>query len=486
MSLAVAIAALALAAAAPRHVTIVYAADLSGWLEPCGCSANQRGGLARAAAAIARIRAENPDTIFVAGGDLLFEGALDPERRDQDLARARTVARALRAMGLAATFPGERDLVAGQAFAKDTRLPFTRSKRIGPVGFGALGSVPEAPVRLAVVHEGGSRAGVERAAEARKQGVDLVLAAHREGLLDDDANRVVLDSPVPVVQVQGRGQSLARIDLFLAGDRSKGFAVLPGPSQRAEELDLIATRGAEYARRLSAAEASGNTGLASALGGKIAELTDREMAIRATPPAAPPVDRPSIQVSFVPLSDDLPEDKGVRRMLTRHYGEVARMNLAAAKARGHPCPDVATATPSFIGVDEVPRGGTRDCRNCHQAAFASWETTPHARAYGTLEKGNRQFDLDCVSCHVTGWKLPGGPCDVASTEGRRGVQCEACHGPASLHAIDPPGHIVRDPPASTCASCHTSEHSTGFEPSSFRRRITGPGHGESGTSGIGP
>jgi hypothetical protein len=483
---AVAIAALVLAAAAPRHVTIVYAADLSGWLEPCGCSANQRGGLARAAAAIARIRAGNPDTVFVAGGDLLFEGPLDPERREQDLARARTVAGALRAMGLAATFLGERDLVAGEAFARETGLPFTRSKRIGPVGFGALGSVPGAPVRVAVVHEGGSRAGVERAAEARKQGVDLILAAHREGLLDDDANRVVLDAPVPVIQVQGRGQSLARIDVFLAGDRSRGFEILPGPSERAEQLDLLAARRGEYARRRAAAEATGNGALASALGGKIVELEERERAIRATPPQMPPGDRPSIQVSFVPLGDDLPEDKAVRRLLTRHYGEVARMNLAAAKARGRPCPDVATATPSFVGVDEVPRGGTRDCRNCHPAAFASWEGTPHASAYQTLEKGSRQFDLDCVSCHVTGWKLPGGPCDVASTEGRRGVQCEACHGPASLHAVDPPGHIVRDPPAAACASCHTPEHSTGFEPVSFRKRVVGPGHGESGSPATRP
>jgi hypothetical protein len=486
MSPAVAIAALALAAASPRHVTLVYAADLSGWLEPCGCSAHQRGGLARAAAAIAGIRAENPDTFFVAGGDLLFEGPLDPERERQDLARARTVAAALRAMGLAATFPGERDLAAGEAFARKTGIPFTRSKRIGPVGFGVLGSVPKAPLRVAVVHEGGSRAAVEKAAEARSQGIDLVLAAHREGLLDDDANRVVLDSAVPVVQVQGRGQSLARIDVYLQGDRSKGFLLLPGPSQRAEELDLLADRRAEYARRRAAADASGNASLATALGGKIAELTERETAIRATPLPAPPQDRPSIQVTFVPLSDDLPEDRAVRQMITRHYGEVARMNLAAAKARGRPCPDVATAIPSFIGVDEVPAGGARDCRNCHPAAFASWEKTPHARAYGTLEKGGRQFDLDCVSCHVTGWKGPGGPCDVASTDGRRGVQCEACHGPASLHAIDPPGHIARDPAAHTCASCHTPEHSTGFEPVSFRKRILGPGHGESGSPATRP
>lgn len=78
MTPAATIAVLLLAAAPPRHVTVVYAADLAGWLEPCGCSADQRGGLARAATALARIRAENPDTVFVAGGDLLFGGPIDP------------------------------------------------------------------------------------------------------------------------------------------------------------------------------------------------------------------------------------------------------------------------------------------------------------------------------------------------------------------------------------------------------------------------
>ncbi len=483
-----AIAALALLAAAapPRHVTVVYAADLSGWLEPCGCSADQRGGLARAATAVARIRRENPDTVFVAGGDLLFGGPLDPERKAQDLAAARTMAEALRMMGLAASWPGERDLAAGKGFLAGTGLPFTRSKRIGPVGFGGLGSVPRAPVRVAVVHEGGSRAALAHAEEARREGVDLLLAAHREGLLDDDASRAVLDAPVPVVQVQGRGQALARIDFFLRGDASKGFLVLPGPTQRAEELDLLAVRRAEYGRRRAAAEGSGNTALAAALSGKLAELAARETALRAEPPPTPPDDRPSLQISFVPLGEDVPEDPAVRRILTRHYGAIARANLAAAKAGGKPCPDPARDAPSFIGVDRIPPGGTRDCRNCHPGAFASWERTPHASAYETLVRGGRQFDLDCVSCHVTGWKLPGGPCDVASTAGRRGVQCEACHGPASLHAVDPPAHIVRDPPTSTCTACHTPEHSTGFEPSSFRGRVVGPGHGAPGAPPAGP
>ncbi len=486
MSPVVALAALLLSAAPPRHLTLVYTADLAGWLEPCGCSADQRGGLARAATALARIRKENPDTIFVAGGDLLFGGPIDPERRAQELSAARTLAEVLKGMGLAASWPGERDRAAGVAFQKSTGLPFTQGKKVGPVGFGGLGSVPRAPVRVAVVHEGGSRAAVLRAEQARREGVDLLLAAHREGILEDDASRAVLDGPVPVVQVQGRGQALARIDIWLQGDRSKGFAVLPGPSQKAEELDLLVERRAEYARRRAAAQAAGNEPLARALEGKLAELAGRERQLRAEPPPVPPTDRPSMQISFVPIDESVPEDPAVRRLLTRHYGTVAKANLAAAKGGGKPCPDPARDVPAYVGVDEVPRGGDRDCRNCHPGAFASWERTRHARAYATLEKGGRQFDLDCVSCHVTGWKQPGGPCDVGSTAGRQGVQCEACHGPASLHAVDPPGHIVRDPATSVCTRCHTPEHSTGFEPTSFRSRIVGAGHGAPSAPAGGP
>ena len=37
-----------------------------------------------------------------------------------------------------------------------------------------------------------------------------------------------------------------------------------------------------------------------------------------------------------------------------------------------------------------------------------WDGTPHAHAYATLEKGFKEFNLDCVSCHVTGYGKPGG------------------------------------------------------------------------------
>ncbi len=464
------------ARAVPDHVTLVYSADLGGYLEPCGCSQDQRGGLPRAAAALRKVRAEGQPVFFVAGGDLLFDSAPTAQTRAQELLKARAVAAALKRMGLAATTRGERDLLAGEAFAREVGLPFAPA-RLGAIGFGELGNVPDAPVRVAVVHEGGTRAALPRAGEAERAHVALLLASHRDDLLADDSNRALLDAPVPVVQVQGRGQSLARIDLFLRGDLARGFTILAGAAQRDEEVDLAERRRLEYQRRRDAALAAGSIDLARGLATKIAELEARATALRAEPLPEPPPDRPSLRVSFIPLTASLPEDREIRGILTRYYGEIAKANLARARSQGRPCPDLVAGRASYIGTEDVPSGGTSACRSCHPDAFGQWKTTAHAAAYETLSKAGRQFDLDCIACHVTGWERPGGACNVAATEGRRDVQCEACHGPASLHAVDPPGHIERGTPEERCRTCHTPENSTHFEYTSYLKRVTGPSHG---------
>ncbi|HYS79540.1 MAG TPA: multiheme c-type cytochrome [Anaeromyxobacteraceae bacterium] len=482
LALAVSAPAPARGASPPAQLTLVYTADLGGHLEPCGCTVDQRGGLARMAAVLAGIRAEGHPVVFLGGGDLLFDGRPEGEERRQAISAARTAAEALRRMHLDATVAGERDAFLGAAFLAKLRLPLTDGRLLSAgatkVGFGPLGRVPSAAVRVAVLHEGGTRAGAARADEARRAGVTVLFTSHRANLLDDDVNRVLLDGPVPVVQVQGRGQSLARVDLFLRGDRSRAFEVLPAAAERDEELELLETRRVEYARRREAALAGQQAELAQALASKLDELAARAGALRSKPLPGPPLDRPSLRVSFIPLTQELPEDRAVHALLARHHEEVGRDNLARARAEARPCPPPAAGAATYIGTAEAPHGGVSSCKGCHPEAVAQWETTKHARAWATLVKGGRTHDLECVSCHVTGWREPGGACSVAATEGRRDVQCESCHGPASLHAFDPPGHIVRAPGEERCRTCHTPEHSTRFEPTSFFKRVIGPGHGD--------
>jgi hypothetical protein len=471
-------------AVAGRRLTIVYLADLAGQLEPCGCSANQRGGLARASEVLKRVRAENPNTLFFAGGDLLFDHLpKEQPERGQELRKAEAVAEALRAMGLAATTAGERDKLAGDAFMKATGLPFVAQTTLGAVAFGEwppeanAQPKPGVQVHLAVAHKGGTKGALPQAQAARDRGIQVLLGAHRDNILSDDANRALLEAAVPVLQTQGRGQSLARIDIQLVGDPAKGFAVLKGPAQKAEEIDLLHQRKLDYIRRRQAAEAAGNGELFQALETKLGEIEQRVKELETTPLPAPPTDRPSLTIGFIPITDDLPEEPGVRGIIERYNVEVGKLNLAAAMAKERPCPKPRPGQPFFIGMEEVPPGGQSSCRDCHAAAYDFWKGTGHAHAFHTLEAKGRQFDLDCVKCHVTGWGQPGGLCSVARPDKRKDVQCESCHGAASAHALDPPGNIVADPGEANCKTCHTPENSTGFEFTSFRKRIVGPGHG---------
>src|SRR5262249_40138046 len=50
---------------------------------------------------------------------------------------------------------------------------------------------------------------------------------------------------------------------------------------------------------------------------------------------------------------------------------------------------------------------------------------------------NRQFDGECIVCHVTGFGYKTGFTKEADTPYLKGVGCESCHGPASMHVKDP-------------------------------------------------
>lgn len=108
-----------------------------------------------------------------------------------------------------------------------------------------------------------------------------------------------------------------------------------------------------------------------------------------------------------------------------------------------------------------------------------WDASGHAKAYATLQRDFKEYNLDCVSCHVTGYGKPGGS-TVTWNAKLQNVQCEECHGPGSLHAKDPgkKGLITVKPPTEMCVSaCHHPPHVEGFDPVAKMKNILGPGHG---------
>jgi hypothetical protein len=74
-----------------------------------------------------------------------------------------------------------------------------------------------------------------------------------------------------------------------------------------------------------------------------------------------------------------------------------------------------------------------------------------------FHSGEDALQYDCGACHSTGYnqrgqnELPG----ILGAWEQPGVQCEACHGPGSLHASDPQRiNMIVDRDESLCTSCH--------------------------------
>lgn len=95
---------------------------------------------------------------------------------------------------------------------------------------------------------------------------------------------------------------------------------------------------------------------------------------------------------------------------------------------------------AYVGVDK--------CRMCHIPHYDSWAETKMSRAFDLLKKGVRRSakhkaeieDIDytkeeyCLSCHTTGFGMPGGFVSMEETPHLAGVQCEMCHGPGAIYS----------------------------------------------------
>ena len=104
--------------------------------------------------------------------------------------------------------------------------------------------------------------------------------------------------------------------------------------------------------------------------------------------------------------------------------------------------------------------GSEACGNCHDHAYKIWQDKEgadknklaHSRAFKSLEGAKhpslRQFDGECVSCHVVGFQHNTGYADPGNAEKINvrllNVGCESCHGPGSDHANNPNNMKIRE------------------------------------------
>lgn len=463
----------------PRAVLWI-SSGFQGYLVPCGCAKNMRGGVARALHQIDDSRRAGAPVLFVDGADSLFPSpTIEEDRVLQEERKAEAMAQALLAAVLDARGVGESDNARGEAFRKSLGLPEVsfRVPRLFTLGglriaviagdtvdelLAAQSSIEaQRPAFiLALLHAGLTEA--LSAASWDPLRADLIVATHVSAESPAEENRLVRGR-IPAAQIQSRGRSLLRVDLFAGGtgrfrwtasqkDREKDLAELD------ERIRLLERQVAEPAL----------SDVARALRQeKLEELFRRRQHLVDTLPEERRGQN-TFAATFIALEPTLPVSARGKEIVDAFDRDVGQLNLAWAQKHGEDCRPPKTGELEFVG--------NAPCRKCHSEAFSVWSSSKHARAYVSLTEARKQFRLDCIACHVTGYANPGGVCRIDRVDGRDYVGCESCHGRGSLHAAQPELPMGPKPNRETCTICHDAENSPHFDYARYLHQVVGAGH----------
>jgi hypothetical protein len=311
----------------------------------------------------------------------------------------------------------------------------------------------------------GTVAQAQAAAEQPGLEANLILATHTATEFSGEDHKLVR-AAVPVVGLQSKGRELLRVDLSY-GPQKGSFALLKSQDEAEREVAALDQRMANLNKEINLPGIDPQ--LHQLKQSKLEELVARKQRLL-TEPMTAPAGTNAFSLRFLPLESTLPGHPEVKAVVTAYDSAVGKMNLAWAREHGQDCPAPKKGEAAFVG--------NASCQECHAEAFPLWEQSKHSQGWATLEEKGKQFHLNCVGCHVTGYEKPGGVCRLDKVAGREGVGCESCHGPGSIHAEDPtPMNIVRNPGRELCVTCHNLENSPHFDFATYLPRILGPGHG---------
>jgi Cytochrome c554 and c-prime len=402
-------------------LSLIVSGDTAGWIMPCGCTANQSGGLPRRGSFVNHARADHAVVLADAGG---APGGTSP----YDRLKFEAILAGELAMGIVAHNLGAPEAALGAQYLRETGkrlgVPFLSANLRD--GDGAL----IAPASIVVAASPGGK---------RIMLVGVVSPQLVRGGLKVDEPRAAILAALKGAQEYDALVVLAYLRepelRQLAAELPEADVVVGGPTGQS----IAPTR-------------VGPTWLASATNkGKFLIQLNTEG--RGTPWTG----------QVVELSPTFSDDPAQTLNLDRFHGELARRDFAADQT------GFVTAPPaSFPASYRV--AGSAACRACHRDDCDLWDRSKHALAWRTLEGRGLHVDPQCQTCHTTGYGLPGGFQSIARGAERTAVGCESCHGPAEAHVQQP---RTRTPFAARdrCVACHDPENSPRFAHDDYWRLI---------------
>ncbi|MEW6775301.1 MAG: UshA-like (seleno)protein [Bdellovibrionota bacterium] len=466
------------APAGPRRLALAFTGNGLGTIDPCGCVDRQRGGLARRATVLSKLRQDYPELLYVDYGNTLFAtNELTDLEKDQKTQKAKLIVQALGEMKLAAYSVGGNDLAGGwevlRSILADAKFPVLSANlydaKTGSPLFQPWAVVETGGIRLGITATSDAGDGVqipegiqirpaaesvaailpelraksdkvvvlyrgavqERIKIARMDGVDILA-----GFPDHAGGHARAEGNAILAATSGRGESVGFLSFLLDGGK-KGYVREDEERAARIEAELAGEKAAE-------ARKNGNEKAAA-----VQEAKARDYRVRLEEMSS----KIPFEIRFIDVSEETPQDSGVH-LLVDHF---RRQQEQAATLLYGESRDLYTR-------EEGRFAGAESCRTCHLPQYDNWLNTRHAHAFDTLAKTHQTSDQECLSCHTTGYLNDGGFQGAYAPLLFRNVQCESCHGPAATHVRTP--REVKPPrkvnPV-TCIKCHGVKHEETFK-----------------------
>jgi hypothetical protein len=394
-------------------LAIVVSGMLDGYIEPCGCAGldNQKGGLSRRHTMIRQLQEKEWPVISIdLGGMVRRLGPQASIKLQRSLDAHQTI-------GYDVVGIGERDL----KLPTDNLLATLGQDKTSPFVSANVQSVFDEDFglthRYRVVERGGKRIGVTQVLGkergANLQNVDFqfqppaeALPAVLEKLKAEKCDLLILLANSSIEEARQLAAQFGDFDFVVAA----GDSDPPSP-----EMDPI--EGTET---------------------KLLELSHKGMYAGVLGIYDDP--KQPLRYQRVPMDGRFPDSEEMVAMMAAYQEQLKGQGLPGLGLRPNPHP----TGRRFVGSES--------CAECHTDEYDIWKKTPHAHATETLVKLTtpRQFDPECLSCHVTGWEpqqiypFVSGFESIAKSAHLLGNGCENCHGPGADHVAAENGDVDAD------------------------------------------
>ncbi len=409
------------------NLSLVVSGDTAGWITPCGCTANQSGGLERRASLLKTL-GPNQSVLYLDAG-----GSAAGKSEYQQL-KLKSILLGDQLMGLEVHNVG----------APETQITPDTLFRIGQEAntkwlsanlqpSQAPDSIQSSILSHRVVVRHGIRILVTGVVDAGlvknplwkvRDASSSVLAI----LQKEKADIILVLAYMNEPGLRLLAESLPEVDFIIGGPTGQMLA----PSQVGPVEIMSATNKGKFLARIELKKS-----------GKVWK----------------PVNRGAIEVA-----SSLPRDPLQSKNLDEYLAALAVQDFPADET------GLATIQPINSAQHGYQIAGSHTCVPCHKQDDQTWHASKHSHAWQTLVEKRSHVDPSCQQCHTTGYGTAGGFTQVSKSTRYVNVGCESCHGPSQSHVLDPKTkttYLSRD----QCMRCHDHENSPEFDYAKYWAKI---------------